>query len=372
MESLVLFVCAGTAESYLLSQNTFEVKHVSSVRRFKKALRDAKPALVLLGLKEEADELLANDAAQYIRSGLSNTDTRMAILRASEHQVDESIWMEGYQVNSCLVDSEACFSYNRNVLLRELETFRQLQNTRKQHDIETEMLMSISQFSREDGKLSKLLKQFSESLSALCHASHCFHIHVKKNGIWRLEHTNCENAQALDALNTALKSDDQKSCLAEALREQHPQINLLQHATDLDAVVTCLDEKIGSYLTFPVVVYGRTVCLLLYLIPEAEIAHVSMKQINIVNKASEQLTTLLERKQAETSLKKQYARLKNTLLELKTAKEELAHKDKMLGVGRVAAGIAHEINNPLAYVISNVSSMDKYLDSILQKRCSRN
>jgi signal transduction histidine kinase len=101
------------------------------------------------------------------------------------------------------------------------------------------------------------------------------------------------------------------------------------------------------------------------LIPEEHIDHVSMKQINVVNKACEQLTILLERQKAESSLKKQYRRLQKTLVELKTAREELAHKEKMAAIGTMAAGIAHEINNPLAYVISNVSSMDKYLDSIL-------
>ncbi len=93
---------------------------------------------------------------------------------------------------------------------------------------------------------------------------------------------------------------------------------------------------------------------------------VSMKQINIINKACEQLTMLLERRQAETSLKRQYVRLKDTLLELKTTKAELQTKEKMASIGQMAAGIAHEINNPLSYVISNFSSIDNYLKSIMQ------
>jgi len=154
--------------------------------------------------------------------------------------------------------------------------------------------------------------------------------------------------------------------LQQALNENQPQIDLLPEAIDLSTIELTINTKIGSYLIFPVSSYGKVLYLFLYLIPESQMDKVSMKQINIINKAFEQLTILLERRQAENSLKKQYQRLKNALCELKTTKAELQTKEKMASIGQMAAGIAHEINNPLSYVISNFSSLDNYLENIMQ------
>lgn len=44
----------------------------------------------------------------------------------------------------------------------------------------------------------------------------------------------------------------------------------------------------------------------------------------------------------------------------------LLQQEKLASVGQLAAGIAHEINNPMGFIMSNLSSLEKYVDSILQ------
>lgn len=51
--------------------------------------------------------------------------------------------------------------------------------------------------------------------------------------------------------------------------------------------------------------------------------------------------------------------------ELKQAHDQLIQSEKMASIGQLAAGVAHEINNPIGYVRSNLSSLREYTNSLL-------
>jgi len=50
--------------------------------------------------------------------------------------------------------------------------------------------------------------------------------------------------------------------------------------------------------------------------------------------------------------------------DLEQAQAQLIQQEKMASIGQLAAGVAHEINNPMAFVSSNLSTLDRYIDSL--------
>ena len=51
---------------------------------------------------------------------------------------------------------------------------------------------------------------------------------------------------------------------------------------------------------------------------------------------------------------------------LKQSQAQILQQEKMASVGQLAAGVAHEINNPMGFISSNLSSLAKYLERLTE------
>lgn len=68
-------------------------------------------------------------------------------------------------------------------------------------------------------------------------------------------------------------------------------------------------------------------------------------------------------------LRKAYQALRQAHDDLKRTQSQLLHAEKMVSLGRLVAGVAHELNNPISFVLGNVLSLQRYagrLDGYLQ------
>lgn len=52
--------------------------------------------------------------------------------------------------------------------------------------------------------------------------------------------------------------------------------------------------------------------------------------------------------------------------QLTQAKGQLIEAEKLASIGQLAAGVAHEINNPIGFVYSNVGALDKYVSNLFE------
>lgn len=71
-----------------------------------------------------------------------------------------------------------------------------------------------------------------------------------------------------------------------------------------------------------------------------------------------QLTQKLE--ENSMMLQKKNQELEKAYSELKSAQSQLLQQEKMASIGQLAAGVAHEINNPTGFIMSNMNSLSKY------------
>lgn len=78
---------------------------------------------------------------------------------------------------------------------------------------------------------------------------------------------------------------------------------------------------------------------------------------------SQHLTAELEGQHA--LLEEQNSKLELSYAELKTVQSQILQQEKMASIGQLAAGVAHEINNPMGFITSNLGSLQKYVDKFI-------
>ncbi|NMM11777.1 MAG: PAS domain-containing protein [Polaromonas sp.] len=73
-------------------------------------------------------------------------------------------------------------------------------------------------------------------------------------------------------------------------------------------------------------------------------------------------TVFVARPTAE--IKRAYHELRAAHEALKRAQQQLLHSEKMASLGRLVAGVAHELNNPISFVLGNVHALSRYCERL--------
>lgn len=80
--------------------------------------------------------------------------------------------------------------------------------------------------------------------------------------------------------------------------------------------------------------------------------------IELVDRGVDQLKNILQKQKSKTQLLDNYKKLQEV-------KSQLIQSEKMASIGTISAGIAHEINNPLSFLLTNSEVLKEYLNTII-------
>ncbi len=92
------------------------------------------------------------------------------------------------------------------------------------------------------------------------------------------------------------------------------------------------------------------------------------QRLSAANKELEKANETLEQRVQERTaeLHEKNIEVQKAYDELKTAQNQLLQQDKLASIGQLAAGVAHEINNPMGFISSNLGAMEEYAETLVQ------
>lgn len=121
------------------------------------------------------------------------------------------------------------------------------------------------------------------------------------------------------------------------------QIIMFTGMTDKESFKTCFENGANDFISKPIDFIEF------------------IARMNASVKARKNILALKEMNHTITS---QYHKLHAMTQKLKDTQFNLLQKEKLAALGEIAAGIAHEINNPMGFISSNIDTMDRYLQKI--------
>lgn len=197
----------------------------------------------------------------------------------------------------------------------------------------TQSKIGFLHFVNEDEN-SIQLATWSTATHAHCHAEYEQHYPIKQAGIW----AECVTQRKAIVCNDYVNASDKKG-----LPMGH--------------------FPLKRFISLPVI-RDNTIKMIMG-VGNSSNAY-SEHDVDTLQLVANDLWRILRRRRLEANLKDALQKQTQLNQELESSQEQLLQSEKMAAIGQLSAGIAHELNNPIGFVHSNLGTLENYVKDIIE------
>jgi len=354
--------------NFLFDERAIELIDAYSAKEAKMLIKKhPDTALVLLDVVMENNHA-GLEVVQYIREELKNHLVRIVLRTGQAGLAPENHIITHYDINDFKDKSELTADKLYTLMLSALRAYRDLEESVRRQEAESDLFYSLVHFSQEEVSLEECLDRFLCAACKMCGTTVgyvCF---------------PSDDDQVLQAKQFSYSNNEKQSIFSELTDHKPVNTEFTQFSEKvfksqkasfyigkpedhwIHSMAEAPQKKIVGVFTVPVKRYNKIVALPTFFIADSRTHLPSL--VAVIETAALQLGVLLERQHAEHELKRQFQELEVTLQRLKEAQSQVVQSEKMASLGLLAAGIAHEINNPVGFVLSNINILSDYLGAV--------
>lgn len=239
-----------------------------------------------------------------------------------------------------------------NKLEEENEDLQKIRQKAQSQAIRIALINNVSNIIRESIDISVILQSALKELSTMFGAYKVYYATHEKENKFNLKELYGDNKKHPTSKKISYDEHTYKTIAAKEI-----------------SVCNCLIEYLSAKpfkqpvmrIIVPVHHAGQLMGIIVLLNYQRRELH---EEIEILEAISSQLSNAITRAELYQQNIKTVEELKNTLSELKETQIQLINSEKMASLGQLVAGVAHEINTPVASIKSNNGIIQKLLPQI--------